>query len=162
MGVDLPAGTYKITAHKGTGTFATSDNSVNAKLSKVADATHQQVIKNVAIHDGTTVSVTGVTVKIVCKEKVDLSKLKERTNTATKTYKLKPGSYTVGNDMEAGTYDLYTEDGSGTVATTDGKFSISVGSDTSDANQRRFKNVTFQKGQTLKITGATMKFSPSD
>lgn len=156
-GIDFPAGTYKISVKKGTGTVTAADGSVNLKMSaKSSDATYQKEVKDIVIHNGTVLSVSGVTVKLVSKEKMDKSVLKRRNNSAVKSYRLSPGSYPVGSKIEAGTYDLYLLKGEGNIMTEDGRFSAPMGK-----NLKQYKHVALQSGQTLKISGAVLKMNPS-
>lgn len=159
-GVDFPAGTYDLTVVKGNGNVTTNDGSLNIIMGTQKDDMYQKEYKNAEFQDGTVLTLAGVSVKISSKDGVDVSSLKKRENSATKTYTLTSGNYVAGKDFDPGAYDLSIVKGSGNVTTDDGALNAIMGTG-DEMYQEAYKNVEFKKDVKLTITGATIKLVPS-
>lgn len=160
VGIDFPVGTYDLAVVKGNGNVTTDDGSLNIIMGTQKDDMYQKEYKNADFQDGTVLTLAGVSVKISSKDGVDVSSLKKRENSATKTYTLASGNYVSGKDFDPGVYDLSLVKGSGNVTTDDGVLNAIMGTG-DDMYQKEYKHVEFKKDVKLTITGATIKLVPS-
>jgi hypothetical protein len=75
----------------------------------------------------------------------------------TTPYTLSAGTYTVGTNIQAGTYDVFRQSGSGVVITKNMQEMFG----NSDGYIRQYKNLVLNYGDTVKITSdLTVNFDP--
>lgn len=102
----------------------------------------------------------------VAKEKSDsLAKLKAEEEAKVKadlearTKTLSNGNYTVGEDFEAGKYDIVAISGGGNVMCS-GSINAIMGPSDDDFYQKEYKNIKFRDGQVLDIRDVTVQLIP--
>lgn len=165
-GIDFPSGTYDINAVKGNGNVTTTNmysGGLNAIMG-VKGENYEKEYKNIQIPDGVVLSVSSVTIKISSKGNVNVSSLKKRTNTATKEVTLSSGNYVAGKDFPSGIYNITAVKGSGNVSSDniyEGGLNAIMGTQTDDMYEKDYRNVSLTSGVTLKISGVTVKLTPS-
>lgn len=165
-GIDIPAGTYNVTAVSGAGNVSSTNmysGGMNSIMAPKADDLHIAEFKNLKLPEGETLSVSGVTIKLDSDE-VDKSNISERTGNTAKEITLSDGNYTAGKDFDPGTYDISWVKGSGNVAS-DNMFAsglnVIIGEKEDSLHITRFENASFEKDNTLTISGVTIKMTPS-
>lgn len=159
-GIDFPAGTYDITVEDGKGEIYYTDPSGPGKTVSLGINGTKQVT-GIKLPFGEALSVYGVKIKLESSA-ADTGNMSERENTATKTVTLKPGTYRVGAQLEEGTYDITALSGEGKIDS-DGEgvaFHEVLSSQGKDF-EKEFRNLTLDGGNTLTVTGATIKLVPS-
>ena len=109
-GIDFPAGTYNLKAKKGGGNVTTDDGSLNVIMGTQKDDMYEKNYNNAEFGSGTVLQLAGVSIEITSVDKVNPT-LQKRQNTATKEYTFSSGNYTVGKNIEVGTYDITAQKG---------------------------------------------------
>lgn len=119
-GIDFPAGTYDITAQKGSGNIS-SDNmfsgGINALMGeKGSSDMYQQEYSNISLPDGTKLKIGSDLVVKIHSDEASGEALSERNQSITETVTLSNGHFTSGKDFEPGTYDITCTSGSGNIS----------------------------------------------
>ncbi|WP_313292571.1 hypothetical protein [Faecalispora jeddahensis] len=165
-GIDIPAGTYNVTAVNGAGNVSSTNmysGGMNSIMAPKADDLHIAEFKNLKLPEGETLSVSGVTIKLDS-DGVDKSNISERAGNTAKEITLSDGNYTAGKDFESGTYDISWVKGSGNVASDNmfaGGLNVIIGEKEDSLHITKFENASFEKDNTLTISGVTIKLIPS-
>lgn len=119
-GIDFPVGTYTIYAVGGYGSFVSNDfggrGYVNQLLGTGDDlpAGYKEQYGEVFFPHGTMISFDGLVVRLES-EAADVKNLGSRDNPLTQSVSLTAGTYTAGQDFDAGVYDVVAIDGTGSV-----------------------------------------------
>lgn len=162
VGIDLPAGTYNFTAVNGAGNVTNDDGSLNEIMGvKSKGSEYTPTFSNADLQDGEVIHLAGVTLQVTSNDASGVA-LKKRAQNISKTYDFSAGNYTAGKNFAAGTYDITAVSGGGNVTTEDGSLNAIMGTDTSeDMYEKNYHNVNLSDGTVLKITGVTVKLTPS-
>lgn len=177
-GIDFPAGKYDITAVSGGGNVTSSNafsGGINAimgtaeKNKETGIDMYEQEYSNIDLPDGTTLSLSGVTVKIAS-DKASGDPLKTRNQAITETVDIGNGNFVSGEDFPAGVYNVVTVSGGGNVTSDNlmnGGINAIMG--TADQNgamglsmyEQEYKNIEFPEGATLTVDGVKIQLIPS-
>lgn len=165
-GIDFPSGNYDITAVDGSGNVSSSNmfsGGLNEVMATKEDDMYIKEFKNADLKKDTVLSIGGnLSVKISSKE-ADTAGLTSRSNELTKEVELSSGNYVTGADFPAGIYDVILVKGSGNVSSSnmyDGGLNEIMGSG-DDMYIKEFKHASFSDGDTLELSGVTVKLVPS-
>lgn len=165
-GIDIPAGTYNVSAISGAGNVSSTNmysGGMNSIMAPKADNLHITEFKNLKLPEGETLSISGVSVKLDS-EAVDKTNVSNRTENTAKEIVLSDGNYTAGEDFRPGEYDISWVKGSGNVASDNmfaGGLNVIIGEKEDNLHITGFKNAGFEKDNTLTISGVTIKMTPS-
>ena len=121
-GIDFPAGKYDIVAVSGGGNVSSSnafDGGINAVMgtedkNELMDM-YEQEYSNIDLPDGTTLSISGVTVRLTC-DAASGAPLTPRNQVITETVDLGNGNFVAGEDFPAGVYNIVAVSGAGNVS----------------------------------------------
>lgn len=166
-GVDIPAGTYTLTAVAGSGNVNSSNmysGGLNEIMSAQADEYSISEFKNAKLEAGVTLNLSGtIELKISC-DSASVSEMEPRKNPLTEEVTLGSGNYVAGTDFPAGEYDVVAVDGSGNVNSSNmysGGLNEIFSTATDGYSISQFKNAQMEEGVELSISSCTVKLVPS-
>ncbi|MDD8048137.1 MAG: hypothetical protein PHH04_00910 [Thomasclavelia sp.] len=168
VGVDLPKGSYNLSVKSGGGSFMISTDGSEptaTSIEKKESDVSVNNIKNISLDTNQKVIVMGnVKVNMYSNDAKNNTLTKRKAN-VKKTKTLKPGSYTTGVDIDAGTYDITALNNTAGQVITDGKTVSGINEVMSkngkNGTVKSVKNVELTANQTIKVTGVTVKLTPS-
>lgn len=168
VGVDLPAGTYTIVCTSGYGNVSSTnmyDGGLNEIMSAdTSDGYSIDTFNNAKFEDGDVFTVASTAVVKLSSDGVDTNSLNVRTPSGTEI-ELSSGNFIAGKDFEPGVYTITCVSGSGNVSSDnmyDGGLNEIMSVDTSNGfGITTFNNAVFDEGAELKVSGCTIKLSPS-
>lgn len=167
VGVDIPAGTYTLTAVAGNGNVNSSnmyDGGLNEIMSAQTDEYSISEFKNAKLETGVTLNLSGtIELKLSC-DSAEVSEIEARNNPLTEEVQLGSGNYVAGTDFPAGEYDVIAVDGSGNVSSSnmyDGGLNEIFSTETDGFSISEFKNAQLKEGVELTISSCTIKLVPS-
>ncbi|MDE5779167.1 MAG: hypothetical protein K2I10_11765 [Lachnospiraceae bacterium] len=167
-GVDIPEGTYNLKCISGSGNV-TSTNMFSGGLNEImsldtSDGYSIDSFSNAKFSSGDVLSLSSTVVVKLTTEAADTGSLTARTPSG-KEIELSSGNFVAGTDFEVGTYDITCTAGQGNVNSDnmfDGGLNEILTTDaSSDMGITMFKNATFEEGNTLTVSGCTIKLTPS-
>lgn len=166
-GVDIPAGTYTLTAVAGSGNVNSSNmysGGLNEIMSAQADEYSISEFKNAKLEEGVTLNLAGtIELRLSC-DCAKVSEMEARNNPLTEEVQLGSGNYVAGTDFPAGEYDVIAVDGSGNVSSSnmyDGGLNEIFSTTTDGYSISQFKNAQLEEGVELTISSCTIKLVPS-
>ena len=170
-GIDFPAGKYDIVAVSGGGNVSSSDGGINAVMgtedqNELMDM-YEQEYKNIDLPDGTTLTISGVTVRLTS-DAASGDPLPPRTQEITETVDLGNGNFVAGEDFPAGVYNIVAVSGGGNVSSSnlyEGGINAILGTEDQneimDMYEQEYKNIDLPEGTTLTISGVQIQLVPS-
>ena len=173
-GIDFPAGKYDIVAVSGGGNVSSSnafDGGINAVMgtedkNELMDM-YEQEYSNIDLPDGTTLSISGVTVRLTC-DAASGAPLTPRNQVITETVDLGNGNFVAGEDFPAGVYNIVAVSGAGNVSSDNmfnGGLNAMMGTEEEnqimDMYEQEYKNIDLPVGNTLNISGVQIQLVPS-
>lgn len=167
-GIDFPSGAYSITCISGSGNVL-STNMYSGGLNEImavdtSDGFSIDTFNNARFNNGDILSVTSTAVITLSSDGVDKNSLSERSPSGTEI-ELSSGNYIAGTDFEPGVYVVTCISGSGNVNSTNlynGGLNEIMSTDASDGfSITTFTNASFEEGDELKISGCSVKLTPS-
>ena len=173
-GIDFPAGKYDIVAVSGGGSVSYSnafDGGINAVMgtedkNELMDM-YEQEYSNIDLPDGTTLSISGVTVRLTC-HAASGAPLTPRNQVITETVDLGNGNFVAGEDFPAGVYNIVAVSGAGNVSSDNmfnGGLNAMMGTEEEnqimDMYEQEYKNIDLPDGTTLTISGVQIQLVPS-
>ena len=166
-GIDFPAGKYDIVAVSGGGNVSSSnafDGGINAVMgtedkNELMDM-YEQEYSNIDLPDGTTLSISGVTVRLTC-DAASGAPLTPRNQVITE-------NFVAGEDFPAGVYNIVAVSGAGNVSSDNmfnGGLNAMMGTEEEnqimDMYEQEYKNIDLPDGTTLTISGVQIQLVPS-
>ena len=173
-GIDFPAGKYDIVAVSGGGNVSSSnafDGGINAVMgtedkNELMDM-YEQEYSNIDLPDGTTLSISGVTVRLTC-DAASGAPLTPRNQVITETVDLGGRRIVTGEDFPAGVYNIVVVSGAGNVSSDNmfnGGLNAMMGTEEEnqimDMYEQEYKNIDLPDGTTLTISGVQIQLVPS-
>lgn len=170
-GIDFPAGKYDIVAVSGGGNVSSSDGGINAVMgtedkNELMDM-YEQEYKNIDLPDGTTLTISGVTVRLTS-DAASGDPLTPRNQEITETVDLGNGNFVAGEDFPAGVYNIVAVSGGGNVSSSnlyEGGINAILGTEDQneimDMYEQEYKNIDLPEGTTLTISGVQIQLVPS-
>ena len=170
-GIDFPAGKYDIVAVSGGGNVSSSDGGINAVMgtedkNELMDM-YEQEYKNIDLPDGTTLTISGVTVRLTS-DAASGDPLTPRNQEITETVDLGNGNFVAGEDFPAGVYNIVAVSGGGNVSSSnlyEGGINAILGTEDQneimDMYEQEYKNIYLPEGTTLTISGVQIQLVPS-
>ena len=169
-GIDFPAGKYDIVAVSGGGNVSSSDGGINAVMgtedkNELMDM-YEQEYKNIDLPDGTTLTISGVTVRLTS-DAASGDPLTPRNQEITETVDLGNGNFVAGEDFPAGVYNIVAVSGGGNVSSSnlyEGGINAILGTEDQneimDMYEQEYKNIDLPEGTTLTISGVQIQLVP--
>lgn len=161
-GVHIPEGIYNVTVNSGLGNLMTRSG-VSTALGSGSGVQYADSFNNLTLKNGDTLIITQSLNAHVASQEAYYSTMTEYDNPATEEKDLSPGNYVVGQDIQAGLYDITMVSGeSATVNTSDYVVSTSVTTNDilKSSMAESCKNFELTDGQTLVIQSGTVKLTP--
>ena len=173
-GIDFPAGKYDIVAVSGGGNVSSSnafDGGINAVMgtedkNELMDM-YEHEYSNIDLPDGTTLSISGVTVRLTC-DAASGAPLTPRNQVITETVDLGNGNFVAGEDFPAGVYNIVAVSGAGNVSSDNmfnGGLNAMMGTEEEnqimDMYEQEYKNIDLPDVTTLTISGVQIQLVPS-
>lgn len=170
-GIDFPAGKYDIVAVSGGGNVSSSDGGINAVMgtedkNELMDM-YEQEYKNIDLPDGTTLTISGVTVRLTS-DAASGDPLTPRNQEITETVDLGNGNFVAGEDFPAGVYNIVAVSDGGNVSSSnlyEGGINAILGTEDQneimDMYEQEYKNIDLPEGTTLTISGVQIQLVPS-
>lgn len=163
-GIDLPVGTYNLTATAGSGNVSSS-NMYNGGLNEIMglenDGYNQQTFNGLKMEEGVILSLGGdVTIHLVS-DNARTQEVTPRSPSEGSPVDLQPGNYTAGTDFPAGTYNIIATGPSGNVSSSnmyDGGLNEIMGTDGFGIAQ--YNNARLDDKVTLEISGTSIQLVP--
>ncbi|MDU6348359.1 MAG: hypothetical protein E6593_16640 [Clostridium sp.] len=163
VGIDIPAGVYRITAQSGTGNVY-STNSMNGGLNEIMGTEKDDVksFENADFPAGEVLSVFDVTIKIES-DAADIDGMVKRENPAKSIKTLSSGNYVAGKDFDAGAYIITATKGKGNVYSDNTFRGINaiMAEKPDEMSIKDFKNVLLEDGTILTVSDVTIQIKPS-
>lgn len=163
VGLDIPSGTYTLTAKEGNGNVY-STNAYDGGLNEIMGTSGEYVkeFQNAVLPAGEVLSISDVEIKIKS-DGADIDGMIERENPAKTQKNLSSGNYTAGIDFDAGAYVITATKGKGNVYSSNSFRGINaiMASEPDDMSIKEFKNVLLEDGDTLTISDVTVRIKPS-
>lgn len=164
-GVDIPKGTYTLTAISGTGNVSSS-NMYSGGLNEMMGVDNESyipVFNNMKMNKGVVLSISGGVRLALHSDSVDLNDVKARNVLTDQPISLGSGNYVAGTDFEAGVYNVVAVSGSGNVSSDNmfnGGINAIMGISDLSLYETEYKNITFKKGTELTISGVQINLIP--
>lgn len=165
-GVDIPAGTYNLTATAGSGNVSSS-NMYNGGLNEImgspADEYSQETFNNLQLPAGETLTLGGTVTLHIVSEDAQTSNVKARTVGNETQTDLSAGNYTAGTDFPAGVYNIVCTGSMGNVSSDnmyDGGLNEVMGDGSDDFSVSQVNNVSLPEGTVLTISGTSVQLVP--
>ena len=165
VGVDLPAGVYRLVAESGAGRLTTSSGVVDAELVADGGADTLRGYEDVPLRDGDILTVAGMTLRLTGRPTGTVSARSD--NPATQKVRLAAAeeskTYVAGRDFPAGTYVITVDKGSGSVRSDSESGGIDLLMAAKDGNGAvsEFRNAALPEGASLTLTGVELLLTPS-
>ena len=128
---------------------------------------YEQEYSNIDLPDGTTLSISGVTVRLTC-DAASGAPLTPRNQVITETVDLGNGNFVAGEDFPAGVYNIVAVSGAGNVSSDNmfnGGLNAMMGTEEEnqimDMYEQEYKNIDLPDGTTLTISGVQIQLVPS-
>lgn len=167
VGVDIPIGTYTLTAISGSGNVSSS-NMYNGGLNELMGVTENNLyistFSNAKLEDGVILYISGNLVLNIDSDATRVAIMSTRTNSLTETINLVSGNYVAGVDFPAGVYNVVAVSGNGNVSSSnlfDGGLNEIMGTGGNDIYIGEFKNADLAEGVELYISGVSVQLVPS-
>lgn len=162
VGMDIPAGVYKISVAKGNGNLICSEAGVNEIMGVNDDPMYIEEYNNADLEVGYILSVLDITVRIET-DAADMTNVYKRDNPAQNKVILKPGIYVSGQDFDPGAYDVFVREGYGNVVSDNSDRGINaiMGETEDDLCITEFNNLLLDEGTSLEVSGLTILLYPS-
>lgn len=167
VGVDIPIGTYTLTAISGSGNVSSS-NMYNGGLNELMGVTENNLyistFSNAKLEDGVILYISGNLVLNIDSDATRVAIMSTRTNSLTETINLVSGNYMAGVDFPAGVYNVVAVSGNGNVSSSnlfDGGLNEIMGTGGNDIYIGEFKNADLAEGVELYISGVSVQLVPS-
>lgn len=165
-GIDIPAGTYNLTATAGSGNVS-STNMYNGGLNEImgtpADEFTQETFNNLQLPAGETLSLSGDVALHLVSEDAQTQNMTSRTVGAEVQTDLSAGNYVAGTDFPAGVYNIVSTGTSGNVSSDnmyDGGLNEIIGPGGDNFSVPKVNNVSLPEGTTLTISGTSIQLVP--
>lgn len=165
-GVDIPAGTYNLTATSGNGNVSSSNmysGGINEAMSTQADDLYIESFNNLKLPEGETLSLGGTITLHLVSEDAQTGNLKGRTIGDEVQTDLSSGNYVAGTDFPAGVYNIVSAGSAGNVSSDnmyDGGLNEILGDGSDGLSVKQVNNVELPKGTTLTISGTSIQLVP--
>lgn len=154
-GIDIPVGTYNITAISGGGNIF-STTGLN-EIMGVDGGIYIPTYNNAKLGSRSILEISGdLTVKLVS-ENAQVSSVTARPPSGGNPITLSSGEYTAGVDFPVGIYNVTWVKGNGNVISSSGLNEI-MG--TYDGYIKQYNNAVFLSGSTLELSGVTVTLTP--
>lgn len=161
-GVHIPEGVYNVTVNSGLGNLMTRSG-VSTALGSGSGVQYADSFNNLTLQNGDTLIITQSLNAHIASQEAYYSTMTEYDNPATEGKDLAPGNYVVGQDIQAGLYDVTMVSGdSATLNTNDYVVSTSITTNEilKSSMAESCKNFELTDGQTLLIQSGTVKLTP--
>lgn len=165
-GVDIPAGTYNLTATSGSGNVSSSNmysGGLNEIMGSPADEYTQETFNNLSLPEGETLSLTGTVVLHIVSEDAQTGNMTSRVVGSEVQTDLSAGNYTAGTDFPAGVYNIVSTGSSGNVSSDnmyDGGLNEVMGDGSDGFSVKQVNNVELPEGTVLTVSGASIQLVP--
>ncbi len=165
-GVDIPAGTYNLTATSGSGNVSSSNmysGGLNEIMGSPADEYTQETFNNLSLPEGETLSLTGTVVLHIVSEDAQTGNMTSRVIGSETQTDLSAGNYTAGTDFPAGVYNIVSTGSSGNVSSDnmyDGGLNEVMGDGSDGFSVKQVNNVELPEGTVLTVSGASIQLVP--
>lgn len=165
-GVDIPAGTYNLTATAGSGNVSSSNmysGGLNEIMGTPADEYTQETFNNLQLPEGETLTLGGNVTLHIVSENAETSTVKARTVGNEVQTDLGAGNYTSGTDFPAGVYNIISTGAMGNVSSDnmyDGGLNEVLGDGSDGFSVPQVNNVSLPEGTVLTISGTSIQLVP--
>lgn len=166
-GVDIPAGTYNLTATSGSGNVSSSNmysGGLNEIMGSPADEYTQETFNNLSLPEGETLSLTGTVVLHIVSEDAQTGNMTSRVIGSEAQTDLSAGNYTAGTDFPAGVYNIVSTGSTGNVSSDnmfDGGLNEVLGDGSDGFSVKQVNNVELPEGTVLTVSGASIQLVPA-
>lgn len=168
VGIDVPAGKYKLTAISGNGnvsTSNTSNNGINLTMGiDGASGLYKTEYSDIDLLKDAVLSISGGVTLRISSDTASLEALGKRDQPNKETIPLKAGTYVAGTDFPAGVYDVTAVSGNGNVFSNNvykGGIDAFMGIAEDSLYEKAYKNISLPQGTTLTIDGVEVNLIPS-
>ena len=165
-GVDIPAGTYNLTATSGNGNVNSSNmysGGLNEIMGTPADDLYIETFNNLQLPEGETLSLTGTVTLHIVSDNAHTGSMTERTVDDEVQTDLSSGNYVAGTDFPAGVYNIISTGNSGNVNSDnmyEGGLNEILGDGSDGYSVKQVNNVELPEGTTLTISGTSIQLLP--
>jgi ABC-type oligopeptide transport system substrate-binding subunit len=158
VGKDIPSGKCDFALASGSGNLMDDGSSLNEVFGSDTDFDEVSSFKGYRAKKGRTVYVMG-SLKVNVTYSDVTSTVEQRSYDESKAKDYVSGSYVVGEDIDAGTYNFTLVSGEGNLDTDDGELNEVMSTDT-QFGTTSYHNAKLSKGETLHVSGCTVKAVP--
>lgn len=167
VGIDIPAGTYTLTAKNGLGTVYNSNaygDGINEVMGTTEGGSSIKELNNVNFESGDVLTLSSTLVLHITSSSADITSIKARENTLTQSFNVQAGNYVAGTDFPAGVYDVIATGAAGNVSSSnmfDGGLNETMSSSNDGYSIQEFKHANLTEGSTLTISSTSVQLIPS-
>lgn len=165
-GVDIPTGTYNLSATGGSGNVSSSNmysGGLNEIMGTPADEYNTESFNGLKLDDGVVLTLrSSVTLHLVS-ENANVSGVTARSAADGAPLDFGAGNYTCGSDFSPGTYNVIATGGSGNVSSDNmfsGGLNEVMGTTNDGISIAQFNNAIFEDGTVLTISGTSVQLVP--
>ena len=165
-GVDIPAGTYNLTATGGSGNVSSTNmysGGLNEMMGSPADELYHDTFNNLQLPEGETLTLGGTVRLHIVSEDAQTGNMKSRSINGEVQTDLSSGNYTAGTDFPAGVYNIVSTGASGNVSSDnmfDGGLNEVLGDGSDGFSVSQVNNVELPEGTILTLSGADIQLVP--
>ena len=165
-GVDIPAGTYNLTATSGSGNVHSSNmysGGLNETMGTPADDFYTETFSNLKLPEGETLSLSSTLTLHIVSEDAQTGNMKSRTVGSEVQTDLSSGNYIAGTDFPAGVYNIVSTGSTGNVSSDnmyDGGLNEILGDGSDGYSIKQANNIVLPEGTTLTISGTSVQLVP--
>ena len=162
-GVDIPAGTYNLTATSGNGNVSSSNmyaGGLNEVMGTPEDDLYIETFNNLQLPEGETLSVSSTLTLHIVSEDAQTGSMASRVVGNEVQTDLSSGNYVAGTDFPAGVYNIVSTGSAGNVSSDnmyDGGLNEILGDGSDGYSIKQVNNVELPEGTTLTISGTSIQ-----
>lgn len=161
-GIHMPEGVYNLTVNSGLGNIMTKSG-VTSSMGSGTGVEYAQSFDNLTLQNGDVLTVTQSLNIHIATNEAYYSSMTAYENPATEEKELTAGNYVIGQDVQAGLYDVTLVSGDlVNVNTTDYVVSTALTNNEilKESSATSCKNMELLEGQTLSVQSGTIKLTP--
>lgn len=158
-GVDIPFGTYTITAVSGMGNIHSSDAGLNEIMENPKSEYSIDTFNGAKLTTSSVLSVGNNLIIHIKSDDAQVNNMDTRIIGQEVQTDLGAGNYTAGTDFPVGTYNVVALDGFGNVHSSEADLN-EILSVSGDFGISQVNNVKFESGAALEVSGCTLRLVP--
>ena len=165
-GIDIPVGTYNLTATGGNGNVSSSNmysGGLNEIMGNPVNEYSSDSFNGLKMDKGVILTLGSTVTLHLTSENANVSGMTARPSVDSTPIDLGAGNYTCGTDFPPGTYNVIATGGNGNVSSDNmynGGLNEIMGTSSDGLSIAQYNNASFQDGNVLTVSGTTIQLIP--